>query len=642
MWSISWHTLRDRWPLFVGALLSVALGVALVQSSTVLLAAADHVHPDPGSSPADVAAVRATADGVSSLMGISIMLGVFLTVFIIGSTLAFTVVERRRELALLRLTGASRRQVRRLLLGEGTLVALAGTVLGALLGLVATAVEIRLVHRVGLDAGLLDVGFPGWIWVVDLATGLGSALAGVLLASRRAGRVRPLDALRETGQERRVMTVGRWVWALLLGVPAAAGAFLAQATGDVLVSIMVGLLVIVAGSVALQQLSPLVVPLVARVFALPARRHVLGELAQAGMRDGVRRTATTAGPVIVLFGLVVGLFGILATQTVATRIERVQQSSADLVVVSDGDVSARARAVPGVALVDAETEVSLAVRIPRARGGWAPVDSPAVTAVDPAAYARLTHQPLLAGRLSDFGPGRAVLGPSAPEDGLGRPATVRVQGVVLPVVARVDTTIAGGADVIVDRGDLPASRLSRVPTTTFVQVQRGASVAEVGQGLARIPSVSAVSTVPVWAEGLARQQARENDGVMAALAGLGGLYAFLSLVNAVAIGTAQRRREFAVLRVTGASRGQVIGSAALESLGVGAIGVALGSATVAVCLLGIRHGIAGTLGVPVLEVPWSLAAVLALAALAAGAVTAAAVAWSVTRTAPVGLVAARE
>ena len=639
MWSISLRTVRDRWTLFVGALLSVALGVALVQSSIVLLAAAGQVHPGAATSPADARAIRETADGVSSLMGISIVLGLFLTVFIIGSTLAFTVVERRRELALLRLSGASRRQVRRLLVGEGLVVGLVGTGLGAVMGLVATAVEIRLVGRVGLDAGLLDVGFPPWVLLLDLGAGLGSALAGVLVASRRAGRIRPLDALRETGQERRVMTFGRWSWGLLLGVPSVAGAFLVQSTGDLLVSILVGLLVIVAGSVALQQLSPLVVPLTARLYALPARRHVVGELAQAGMREGVRRTATTAGPVIVLFGLVVGLLGIMATLTEATRIERVQQSTADLVLVSDGDVSDRVLAVPGVARIDAETEVSVPVQVARDGGGWAPVESPAVTAVDSATYARMTHQPLLVGHLSTFVPGRAVLGPAAPEDGLGRPGAVRVGGVRLPVAARVDTTIAGGADVIVDRADVPARQLSAAPTTTFVQLSPGSSRGEVRAALA---DLGTVTTVPTWARGLASEQARENNGVMAALAGLGGLYAFLSLVNAVAVGTVQRRREFAVARVTGASRRQVITVAAVEALGVGAIGVALGSAVVAVCLLGVRHGIAGTLGVAVLEVPWGLGAALAAAALAAGAGTAALAAWSATRTPSVRLVAARE
>ncbi|GAA3808714.1 ABC transporter permease [Nocardioides panacisoli] len=639
MWSVALHTVRDRWTLFIGAVLSVALGVALVQSSSVLLVAADRAHAAPGATPAEARAIRTAADGVTSLMGISITLGLFLTVFIIGSTLAFTVVERRRELALLRLSGASRRQVRRLLVGEGVIVGVVGTGLGALIGPVATAVELRFVHRAGLDASVLDLRFPSWILLVDLGAGLGSALAGVLVAARRAGRVRPLDALRETGTESRVMTVGRWTWGLLFGVPAVGGALLVQSSGNVLTSVLVGLLVIVAGSVALQQLSPLVVPLVARAFALPARRHVLGELAQAGMRDGVRRSATTAGPVIVLVGLVVGLLGILSTQTEATRVERIQQSSADLVVVSHGDVSDRIRAVPGVAVVDPETDVDVPLQAPRARGGWRPVGAALVTAVDPAGYTRLTHQPLDSGELTAFAPGSAVLGPSALDDGLGDLTTVRVGGRQLEVVARVDTTIAGGADVLVDRADIPAARLRHAPTTTFVEIAPGTPVADVRRELA---GLGTVSTVSEWADDLAREQSTENGSVMLALAGLGGLYAFLSLVNAVAVGTAQRRREFAVARVTGASRRQMIAAVAIESLGVGAIGIALGATVVAVCMLGIRHGMEATLGVPVMEIPWGLAAGLGAAVLVAGAAAAAAAGWSATRDAPIRLVAARE
>jgi putative ABC transport system permease protein len=479
MWSISMRTLRDRGTLFVGALLSVALGVALVQSSTVLLAAATRTHPASGSTPAEARAVRETVEGMSSLMGISIFLALFLSVFIIGSTMAFTVVERRRELALLRLGGASRRQVRRLLVGEGLVIGLVGSGVGAVLGVVTTVVETRLVHGAGLDAGLLHVEFPAWVLLVDLGAGVGSALAGVLVAARRAGRVRTLDALRETDEQGRVMTRGRWIWALLLGIPAVVGAMLAQASGDVLVSIMMGLLVIVAGSVAVQQLSPLVVPLVARLLALPARRHVVGELAQAGMRDGVRRSATTAGPVIVLFGLVVGLLGILATQTEASRVERVQQSSAQLVVVSHGDVSARVAATPGVAVASPQTDVDLPVKVRTPRGRWARVEAPVVTAVDPASYRRLTHQPLAAGHLSRFAGGRAVLGPSASDDGLGRPAAVLVGGRRLAVVARVATTIAGGADVVVDRDDVPASLLAQAETTTFVGLSPGVSAHDV-------------------------------------------------------------------------------------------------------------------------------------------------------------------
>ena len=145
-----------------------------------------------------------------------------------------------------------------------------------------------------------------------------------------------------------------------------------------------------------------------------------------------------------------------------------------------------------------------------------------------------------------------------------------------------------------------------------------------------------------WARTQANHEGRENAGVMGALAGLGGLYAFLSMVNAVAIGTAQRRREFAMARLTGSSRRQVVVATVLEAMGVAAIGLALGAVVVALCLVGLRHGTDALLGVPVLVVPWGLALGLTAAALLASAATAATASWSATRLAPVQWIAARE
>ena len=104
--------------------------------------------------------------------------------------------------------------------------------------------------------------------------------------------------------------------------------------------------------------------------------------------------------------------------------------------------------------------------------------------------------------------------------------------------------------------DVPVSRL--LPARADDDVRRGWHPGLSGRGEVR-EHLAGVGTVPRRCPGLGPAPGRlsrpsENNGVMAALAGLGGLYAFLSLVNAVAIGTAQRKREFAVARVTGASR----------------------------------------------------------------------------------------
>ncbi len=55
---------------------------------------------------------------------------VFMSIFVVGSTFGFVVATRRRQLGLLRLVGATPRQVRRMILGESALVAVVAAVIG--------------------------------------------------------------------------------------------------------------------------------------------------------------------------------------------------------------------------------------------------------------------------------------------------------------------------------------------------------------------------------------------------------------------------------------------------------------------------------------------------------------------------------
>ena len=133
---------------------------------------------------------------------------------------------------------------------------------------------------------------------IGALNGIGIALAGVLVAARRAARVRPLEALRETGAAARVMTASRWILglfflaggvAMLLLVP------MVESDGAVAMAIFVSA-VLVTGFAAL---APLAVPLISWLPRLLARGH-LGQLAHANLRSGVRRSASTAAPIMVL------------------------------------------------------------------------------------------------------------------------------------------------------------------------------------------------------------------------------------------------------------------------------------------------------------------------------------------------------
>ncbi|CCH32805.1 FtsX-like permease family protein [Actinosynnema sp. NPDC047251] len=135
---LSFSTFRERWESFGGAILRVAVGGALVQASLPVLVATGEPRIPPGLSRQDEDELREGLVGAATVMGIAVFLAIFLAVFIVGSTFAHTDAQRREDLALLRLTGGSRHQLRVLLLSESLLLGLAGTAVGVPLGVVAT------------------------------------------------------------------------------------------------------------------------------------------------------------------------------------------------------------------------------------------------------------------------------------------------------------------------------------------------------------------------------------------------------------------------------------------------------------------------------------------------------------------------
>ena len=119
-----------------------------------------------------------------------------LAMLMILNTFLMNVKERRRQLAILRAVGATRGQILGMLLREGLLLGVVGTVLGCLAGLVGASQLTRgrgpfVWHFV---AGRATFDF----WSFAVAAGLGPAMAliATYIPARQAGRVTPLEALR--------------------------------------------------------------------------------------------------------------------------------------------------------------------------------------------------------------------------------------------------------------------------------------------------------------------------------------------------------------------------------------------------------------------------------------------------------------
>ncbi|GAB3822020.1 ABC transporter permease [Kribbella italica] len=137
------------------------------------------------------AAERAPINGILGIVGALLGFAVLIALLGVVNTLALGVVERTRELGLLRAIGMDRPQVRRMLQVEAVAIALFGAVLGLLVGGFAGAAVQHVMADDGL--GVLDVPVLQLVAAVVVA-----AVVGVLAAiwpSRRAARLDVLQAI---------------------------------------------------------------------------------------------------------------------------------------------------------------------------------------------------------------------------------------------------------------------------------------------------------------------------------------------------------------------------------------------------------------------------------------------------------------
>jgi putative ABC transport system permease protein len=134
---------------------------------------------------------QAEIDQLLGLVTALLALAVIVAILGIVNTLALSVVERTRELGLMRAVGATRKQVRSLVRRESVLISLLGAVTGVALGTVAGVALARAL----VDEGISRVSLPV---STLLAYVLVAALVGVLAAvgpARRASRVDVLKAV---------------------------------------------------------------------------------------------------------------------------------------------------------------------------------------------------------------------------------------------------------------------------------------------------------------------------------------------------------------------------------------------------------------------------------------------------------------
>ncbi|MFL5841271.1 MAG: ABC transporter permease, partial [Thermoleophilaceae bacterium] len=130
---------------------------------------------------------------MSSMLAILYVLlafAVIVSLFGIVNTLALSVVERTREIGMLRAVGMTRRQTRRMVRHESIVTALIGATLGAGIGLFLGAMTVEALRGEGLTF-ILPIGTLIAFVLIAVVAGTLAAIA----PARRASRLDVLDAL---------------------------------------------------------------------------------------------------------------------------------------------------------------------------------------------------------------------------------------------------------------------------------------------------------------------------------------------------------------------------------------------------------------------------------------------------------------
>ena len=276
-------------------------------------------------------------------------IALFVGGFTIFNTFSIIVGQRTRELALLRIVGASRRQVFRSVLGEAAIVGLVSSLIGLGLGVLAALGLEALLSGFGVTLPSGPLVFEARTVIVCLVVGVGVTVVSAISPARRAVRIAPVAAVvRPAGRAdvslRRRFTPGRsspWSAWSLLAVGLTEPAIALVGLGAVLIFVGVAML------------APAVARPMASVIGRPLARllGMSGRLGRENSMRSPRRTAQTASALMVGLALVsaIAVFGASLSRSATSSVDNA--ISADLIITTpSNDGNGRVQQLGGPSL----------------------------------------------------------------------------------------------------------------------------------------------------------------------------------------------------------------------------------------------------------------------------------------------------
>ena len=284
------------------------------------------------------------------------LLALVVGMFLIYSTISFTIVQRWRSIAVLRAIGLDRRELLGKLLGEALLIGVTGTLLGLVLGRALSSGLLELVLRTLDDLyfrrALGAAESSRLIYVYSAVLGIGATLVSALIPAVAATR-REIEGQRRSTLERGARRLARRFAVASLPTLALAVSILLLAERSLAAAFAAFFLLLAAGAM----LVPLATHALMRVLERPVAElaGLAGRMAVRGVTDSLSRTGVATAALTVAVATVMSI-GLMITSFRASLIEWIETTvTADLYLDVDAD---EAGLEPALAAIGALPEVT--------------------------------------------------------------------------------------------------------------------------------------------------------------------------------------------------------------------------------------------------------------------------------------------
>jgi putative ABC transport system permease protein len=528
----------------------------------------------------------------------------FIGLFIIFNTFSIAVVQRRKEIGVLRTLGATQGQIRALFLGESVVIGLVGSCAGIGFGLlIARAMAGFIGSYLGEVYGVAqrteEITTNPELLLIALAIGVFTSMIAAILPARDAARVDPVLAMQKgkiqmisAGQNR----TRKKLAALLL---AAAVVFVALPGVRFAVYLAFGLTIVAA-----LLLAPTLALLFSRLLRplLRAMFPVEGTLAADSLIQSPRRTSGALSALMLSLALVIALGG-MARASYHTITDWLDVAfNPDLFVATSDQITSRSFRFPGsmrdeLVRIPGVAEVQSA-RTPRVVVRGSPV---MIVAVETEISGRRVPLPVVAGRSDEMyqaaAEGKGVIA----SENFALLEHVRLGDVLdipspdgilrLPVVGIVRDYSDQLGSLLMDRRLYLEHWHDDTVNVYRIYLDKGADPSAVKSAiLAKLGDRTRLFVLQNRElRAYILKIADQWFGIAYVQIAVAVLVAILGIVNTLTVSISDRRRELGVLQAIGGLRVQIRHMIWVEAMLIGGIGLALGFLLGAACLYYVRE-----------------------------------------------------